>query len=230
LVQLLSEQLGEAVHPASRLDVGVSGVVLCAVGTKAQQHVALAKERGLVKRVYLALARGALGTEDAQDPAHRRSLPSHRGVWDSPIKEPRGKAKARGYALRSSPGLEGDPARTRWLAVAQAPAPSPRSSPTTLLRLEPLTGRRHQLRIHAARAGAPLLGDPEYGGPSTLTLASGAIRRIERVALHASCVSLPDLGGRPFEVRAPVPPALRELWSWVGGDDGAWEDAEGAEG
>jgi 23S rRNA pseudouridine1911/1915/1917 synthase len=217
LVQLLEEQLGEAVHPASRLDVGVSGVVLCALGPRATKHVAQAKERGQVRRVYVGLAALAgLDAVAALTPAPRALS----GLWDSPISD-------RPSRLRGAPPPPGGaPARTRWSTVAIAPPLGPRGSATSLLRLEPLTGRKHQLRIHAARAGAPLLGDGEYGGPTSLVLPSGSVRRVQRVALHALSVSLPDLDGRTFTVTAPVPPDLRELWSSVGGEDSSWAAAE----
>jgi 23S rRNA-/tRNA-specific pseudouridylate synthase len=67
-----------------------------------------------------------------------------------------------------------------------------------LARARPLTGRRHQIRIHLAEAGHPLWGDAAYGGPP----------RAERVALHASRLELPD--GSVFE--APWP---EDFAGWV---------------
>ena len=64
----------------------------------------------------------------------------------------------------------------------------------------PQTGRRHQIRIHLARQGHPLLGDPEYGGPREINLRSGALT-IPRVALHAARLELP--GGVAFECPLP---------------------------
>lgn len=55
-----------------------------------------------------------------------------------------------------------------------------------LARAVPLTGRRHQIRVHLAGLGFPLLGDPQYGGPREL----GGMR-VERVALHAARLELP---------------------------------------
>lgn len=58
-----------------------------------------------------------------------------------------------------------------------------------LARAVPLTGRRHQIRIHLASRGTPILGDSRYGGPESVDGASGL--RIERVALHAARLQLP---------------------------------------
>ncbi len=60
----------------------------------------------------------------------------------------------------------------------------------------PLTGRRHQIRIHLSKAGFPLLGDTQYGGPKLLHEMT-----FDRVALHARQLELP--GGLKFE--APLP-------------------------
>lgn len=71
----------------------------------------------------------------------------------------------------------------------------------------PRSGRRHQIRAHLAHQRCPILGDPEYGGPSVL--ASGGRRlEIPRVALHASRLELPT--GEIFE--APPP---GDFQSWV---------------
>lgn len=67
--------------------------------------------------------------------------------------------------------------------------------------IRPLTGRRHQIRIHLAEEGHPLLGDSQYGGPKALTLTSGRTLEVARVALHASRLELPS--GEKFE--APLP-------------------------
>lgn len=66
-----------------------------------------------------------------------------------------------------------------------------------LARARPLTGRTHQIRIHLAEAGHPLLGDPQYGGARQL----GTLT-VERVALHAARLELP--GGEVFEAPWPA--------------------------
>jgi hypothetical protein len=63
----------------------------------------------------------------------------------------------------------------------------------------PRTGRKHQVRIHLARAGAPILGDADYGARAT---APGAAR----VMLHALRLELPHpLTGRPLVIESPLP-------------------------
>lgn len=84
------------------------------------------------------------------------------------------------------------------------------------LECRPLTGRTHQLRIHLAAAGAPILNDPFYGAPEILLLLSGLKRRykgrddekplIARLALHASELTFKHPTTRePVTVLAPLP-------------------------
>ncbi len=102
------------------------------------------------------------------------------------------------------------------------PQPSRGDGPA-LLALAPLTGRTHQIRVHAAHAGAPLVGDRAYGGPMRMTGPSGHVLEPRRIALHAARVVVPDEGGRPLLLASPVPSALGDLWSNLGGDPAAWE-------
>lgn len=60
-----------------------------------------------------------------------------------------------------------------------------------LARAVPLSGRRHQIRIHLAHEGNSLLGDPTYKGPRQIALPGGNVLEIGRVALHASRLELP---------------------------------------
>lgn len=80
----------------------------------------------------------------------------------------------------------------------------------TALRLRPITGRKHQLRVHAALAGTPLVGDPTYGGE--------AMRRWPRLALHATALGLAHPAtGEALVLEAPLPADLEGLWREAGG-------------
>lgn len=212
LVSELARELGEEPHPASRLDVGVSGAVLCAVGPSARRHVAAAKEAGRVRRVYVGLAGGAVAGA---------------GLWDAPIGHRRGPG---GRNVPTAGGEGCEPAATRFAQIASGRPARPGGARTTLLRLEPVTGRMHQLRVHAAHAGAPILGDRERDGARTLVAASGAVTTIDRVALHALLVELEDERGEPFATLAPLPAALRALWSALDGAASAWDEVLGRSG
>jgi 23S rRNA-/tRNA-specific pseudouridylate synthase len=174
------------VHALSRLDLGVSGVVLLAIDAAARRHALREREQGRIVRRYVAIAAAA--------PAEVR------GEWQTPVDD--------------------RPASTRYACVATAPGGA-------LLAFQPETGRMHQLRVHASRAGAPLLGDHAYGGPRRSVLADGAVIELGRIALHAAAVSLPDPAGDVWRVSAPVPDDLLALWQRLGGSAAAWERALG---
>ena len=80
----------------------------------------------------------------------------------------------------------------------------------TLVEVEILTGRTHQIRVHAAYAGHPVAGDEKYGDEEF----NEEMRRygLERMFLHASSLTLvwPDRG-TPFSVNAPLPPELAKV-------------------
>jgi 23S rRNA-/tRNA-specific pseudouridylate synthase len=172
------------VHALSRLDHGVSGVVLLAIDAAARRHATLAREQGKILRRYVAIAQGA--------PAEPR------GIWKTPV------------------GDRG--ASTRFACVESA-------SGCTLLALEPITGRMHQLRVHASRAGAPLLGDNRYGGPRRRVLTDGSVIELGQIALHAATVSMPDPSGHAWRVEALVADDLLLLWEQIGGTRDAWTEA-----
>ncbi len=77
-----------------------------------------------------------------------------------------------------------------------------------LAQIRPLTGRRHQIRIHLASVGHPIFGDVRYGGASSIHLASGKDLVIPRVALHAASLELPT--GEKFEAGLPT-----DFSSWL---------------
>ncbi len=209
LVTELAALLGrsEPPHAASRLDVGVSGVVLCAAGPRGARHLAAMREAGRITRVYAGIAGGAIDGG---------------GAWTERIGHVRrGDRSVPAIADAARAGAKD--AATRYRAIAHARGASGTGS-STLLRLEPVTGRMHQIRVHAAHAGAPLLGDRDHGGARSLVLPGGRVLPIGRVALHAIRVTVPDERGVDLTAVAPPPADLRAIWNALDGDDAAWDE------
>ena len=89
-----------------------------------------------------------------------------------------------------------------------------------------MTGRTHQIRIHAAAAGAPLLGDVAHGGPRRLVRSDGGVVTIDRVGLHAARIDVTvdgvvEWSGRRSASRLD----LTSIWTDLGGDEAAFDAA-----
>ncbi|MEI6045180.1 MAG: pseudouridine synthase, partial [Chloroflexota bacterium] len=175
LVTLLKRQLDcSYLGLHHRLDREVSGVMVLAARPEANTRLAKAFEERQVQKEYLALV--------ANHP------PKKAGVIDAPLV-----ARPDGRWQVAAPSAKGaKSAVTRYRVEAQGRGYS-------LLRLSLETGRTHQLRVHLAHLGCPIIGDPLYG------LEKGAaLPKFPRLMLHAVRLVLPGPGEASFE--APLPP------------------------
>jgi 23S rRNA-/tRNA-specific pseudouridylate synthase len=205
LVTLVAKTLGTKptdLRVTSRLDRDVSGVVVFALDARAEERLRAARSEGTYHRRYVALT--------------SRPLPEPEGIWSAPI------GRAARPHLRAARGPDAKAAVTRWAMVAIA---SPSASSTyAMLAVDPVTGRTHQIRVHASDAGAPLIGDRDYGGAKSITLPNGRVLAPTRIALHAARVVVPGLRG-PLEAIAMAPAELEDLWAALGGAPEAWNRA-----
>ena len=92
-----------------------------------------------------------------------------------------------------------------------------------MLALTPLTGRFHQLRVHCASAGLPILGDLAHGGCRRLVGTDGAVLGLTRVALHAAWYETTEATAARWE--ASIPQKLVQWWNRLGGREQAWSAA-----
>ena len=141
-----------------QLDQATSGLVLMARHPQAQRRLGLAFEERRVAKRYQAVVQGRM---DAAN-----------GAWHA-IDLPIAADWAR-RPLRVIDAEKGKPSLTRWRALAHGAAVG-----TTRIELEPVTGRTHQLRVHLAAVGHPILGDALYADAATQA-------RAPRLLLHAS--------------------------------------------
>ena len=81
------------------------------------------------------------------------------------------------------------------------------------LALLPVTGRTHQLRAHCAALGAPIFGDPKYGGAGAQLAGAPNAKRLH---LHARELSIPHPAGGRLRVTAPLPALMRQSWEFLG--------------
>jgi 23S rRNA pseudouridine1911/1915/1917 synthase len=193
LIRILRRQAGDdGLRLVHRLDRETSGVLLVARDPAAARHLSMAFERGRVRKEYLAVVHGELA--------------GCSGRVDLPI----GAASGSEVFVRRGTG-EGQRAVTDWRVER-------RLAGRTLVRVFPETGRRHQIRVHLAAIGHPVLGDLLYGcgdgaylrlvreGHDPRALADGPLRQL----LHAARLTFPDPEtGEPRTVDAPLPGDFR---------------------
>ena len=184
-----------------RLDRDTSGLMVVAKSDHAHRCLSEALRARRVKRVYLAALWGALGGREV--------------VVDRPI------GRHRRDRTRMAVVVGGRPSRTRlrhlesWRAASLCEAG-----------LE--TGRTHQIRVHAASIGHPVVGDAVYGGGWERGFAGLARRwarelaaRAERQFLHSHRLAFRHpVTGRTLVFSAPLPPDLEAVRSWATGPPG----------
>lgn len=155
----------------NRLDKDTSGVVLIARDMVSCAHLGELMRGGGIKKTYLAILDGEVNLES--------------GTVETYIRR-----KNESVMLREVCGADGGGqlARTEYRVLA-------RGEGLTLVEAHPLTGRTHQLRVHFAHLGAPILGDGLYGSPSEL---------IDRHALHACSLDISD-GAENVHIEAKIP-------------------------
>lgn len=139
------------IHLVHRLDYGTSGVLLLSKNPAVNGALQRAFVEGTVRKEYVCLCGGELpDTEEwSVTTGHGRA---RQGLWRVYPPEEIGRELPNGARVKSM--------TTRFVVEA-------RLGDATLLRAFPLTGRTHQIRLHAAHGGHPLLGDTRYGGPAT---------------------------------------------------------------
>ncbi len=184
----LDALFGVQVHMPSRLDVSAQGIVVVSLNPGTHAHLQKAFEsRSVHKTYYLATA---------------ASVPWEALNVELPIcRDPRHPV------LRSVTGNDGLAAETRLSRVGTS---SSEGTSVTVVRAEPVTGRTHQIRVHAASQGAPIFGDNFYGGApaSSLHLVSHSIAFTHPLSGEAVAVSLPrELTPNWLITEAASPPA-----------------------
>jgi 23S rRNA pseudouridine1911/1915/1917 synthase len=198
---------GEDVYLAHRLDRETSGVLLIARTAEADRKVKVQfEERDSVDKRYLAIAWGS-----PEQDHFRVELPLELDP------ESRYKVKMRvakpGKGLRSATGFDVLGRRSSPITGRQY----------TLIRCALETGRQHQIRVHLAAVGLPLVGDKLYGPDDglfargvddELTEEDRATLELERHALHAAELSLDHpITGERVHIEAPLTEDLAAFWS-----------------
>lgn len=180
---LRSRGESSAAGPVTRLDKDTSGLVLFAKHPHAHHRLMRAMQNGGLQRKYLAIVEGHLEASEGQ--------------IDAPI------ARIPGQLTRRCVSAGGQPATTRFQVIGRWQG-LPEIEHATLVEVTLLTGRTHQIRVHFAHIGHPIVGDVLYGR---------AIPGLcERQALHAHWLHVHHpISGRPYTWVSSLPNDMQPL-------------------
>ncbi len=168
---------------AHRLDRETSGCLVLGRHRKALATLGRLFKNGAIGKCYWAVVEGGPAEDE--------------GVIDLPLGR---RDESRGWWMKPDPA--GQPAVTKWKVMGRAHTAAASHEHLTWLALEPVTGRTHQLRVHCAAQGFPIVGDTIYGNSPRL---GGP-----PLHLHSREIVVPLYKNRdPIKVTAPVPLALQ---------------------
>lgn len=162
-----------------RLDKLVSGCLVMALSPNMFDHLKKQFTDRAINKEYLALVAGRLEKDE--------------GVIDRPI----GRNKTGRLNAHQRPLAHDREAITVWKVIK-------RFTNATLLKLKPITGRTHQLRLHCRAMGHPIIGDPLYAKVKHL----GKLPKLERLFLHATKLKFTDLQNNPITINCSLPKEL----------------------
>jgi len=179
------------VHPVHRLDKETSGIMLLAATLEAFRFFSKQFESRQVKKRYVAILHGRLETPQGNGPW---------GTWRWAL------AKTAGGRLSPEGAGQRQAAETRYRLLD-------RSAHYSMVEIELLTGRKHQIRRHAKLAGHPVAGDARYGSKR----AANYLKRnfaFERLALHAHALTLllPGAAAPQTVKTSTIPEQMRRLF------------------
>ncbi len=171
---------------AHRLDRDTAGCLVLGRHHKALEKLGLLFKQGKIAKTYWAIVVGGPESDEGLTDLPLGRLDPERGWW-----------------MKVDPA--GLPARTRWRVKGRGRW---REAPVAWLELEPLTGRTHQLRVHCAAQGWPILGDAIYGARTDVDIA---------LQLLARRVEVPLSKNKPVVVvEAPAPAHMRATLATCG--------------
>ena len=170
--------IGQTIHMPSRLDVSAQGLLITSISDEAHAGLQQAFERRLVKKEYRCATHAIL-------------------PWDElNVTAPIGRSKDHSV-LRVIDYETGQSANTIFSVLGSSKSDG---KAVTVFSAKPITGRTHQIRVHAANSGAPLLGDRFYGGAAATSL--------HLVSFSITCLH-PVTGA---EINITLPEWLRAGW------------------
>lgn len=203
MLEAWRNQKGEKPRLVHRLDRDTSGVLVVARTRLAAMKLSEAFRGRDAKKTYWALVRGVPKKREGQ-------------ISSWLIREPTPDGDRVRVARHGEKGA--DHAVSHYRVVEQA------AQALSWLEMEPHTGRTHQLRVHAASIGCPIIGDSKYFEADQNWEFPGGIQN--RLHLHARRIVIPHPDGGVIDVTAPLPQHMKQSWNLLGFSEEAAEEPE----
>lgn len=203
MLEAFRNSKGEKPRLVHRIDRDTSGILVVARTRGAAQKLTASFRERDTKKTYWALVKGV--------PSPREG---HISTWL--VKEQTPDGDRMRVVRHGEP--DADHAVTDYRLIETA------GQRLSWLEMEPVTGRTHQLRIHAAHIGHPIVGDPKYFADDPNWEFPGGIQK--KLHLHARRIVIPHPDGGVINMTAPLPPHMVQTWNLLGFDEADAEREE----
>ncbi|WP_246164051.1 RluA family pseudouridine synthase [Blastochloris sulfoviridis] len=204
LLMALADSRGERPRLVHRLDRDTTGCLVIAKTRKAATELTKSFRARGARKIYWALVKGV--------PKPKQ------GRVSTFIARGEGEESERMRVARH--GEEGASHAVSYYAVVETAG-----AKLAWLSMKPVTGRTHQLRVHAATIGHPIVGDPKYFEVENWDLPGGMQNRLH---LHARRIVIPHPRGGTIDVSAPLPDHMAQSWNLLGFDAKRYDPIEDA--
>jgi 23S rRNA pseudouridine955/2504/2580 synthase len=194
MLPALASKRGDIPRLVHRLDRDTTGVLVVAKTRKAAADLGAAFRARSTKKIYWALCAGVPRVKQGRISTFLSKGEDEHGDQKMQVVRQGGDAN---HALTYYAVVENSAQKLSWLS------------------LRPVTGRTHQLRVHTAEMGHPIVGDPKYFNVENWELPGGIQKRLH---LHARRIVMPLPSGKTLDVTAPLPQHMQQSWNLLGMD------------
>jgi 23S rRNA pseudouridine955/2504/2580 synthase len=204
MLPALATPRGDIPRLVHRLDRDTTGVLVIARTRKAAADLGAAFRARSTKKIYWALCAGVPKTRQGRISSFLAKGEDEKGDQKMQVVRQGGEAV---HSLTYYAVVDQSAQKLSWLS------------------LRPVTGRTHQLRVHTAEMGHPIVGDPKYFNVENWELPGGIQKRLH---LHARRIVMPLPSGDILDVSAPLPQHMQQSWNLLGLDAKQYDPIEEA--
>ena len=194
MLESMRDAKGQKPRLVHRLDRDTSGVLVVARTRSAAADLAKSFRKRVTKKTYWALVAGVPRGGDSRISTY---LVKEKTEDGDRMRVAKHGERGADHAVTNYRIIDRNPRKVCWLEMS------------------PVTGRTHQLRVHAQAIGHPIVGDPKYFDVENWERPGGLQNRLH---LHAQRIQIPHPDGGILDISAPLPPHMQQSWNLLGMD------------